>query len=367
MKFLLFSDLHLDAPFAWLGTDREAARRRRQALREAFLRIVRLASEVKADALLCGGDLYEQDRFSPDTAAFLRATLATLDPLPVYLAPGNHDWYGPRSLYHQTHWSPNVHIYRNDRLEPVTVAEGLTLWGAAHRAPANTPGFLDGFRVDRGGIHLALFHGSELSGLPDQETVKLPHAPFASDQIRQAGLHHVLLGHYHRPREAASYTYPGNPESLAFGEDGLRGAVIVTVAEDGTVVREWRRVAVTDIHDLTLDVAECASQQDVRDLILEILRGRTGVARVTLTGELRAEVELQPRDLSALAPWLGRLQVRIGAVRPAYDLDVMAQEQTVRGQFVRDVRAADLPEDVRRRVLLTGLRALDGRTDLEVG
>jgi hypothetical protein len=42
----------------------------------------------------------------------------------------------------------------------------------------------------------------------------------------------------------------------------------------------------------------------------------------------------------------------------------LALEQTVRGQFVRDVRAdPTLTDDQRRRVLVTGLRALDGRTD----
>jgi exonuclease SbcD len=37
---------------------------------------VALAVERRVDALLCGGDLYEQDYVSPDTARFLRATFA---------------------------------------------------------------------------------------------------------------------------------------------------------------------------------------------------------------------------------------------------------------------------------------------------
>jgi hypothetical protein len=44
----------------------------------------------------------------------------------------------------------------------------------------------------------------------------------------------------------------------------------------------------------------------------------------------------------------------------------VAREPTVRGQFVRDVLAAGLPSDEQRRVVITGLRALDGRADLEV-
>lgn len=109
------------------------------------------------DALTCGGDLYEQDRFTPDTAEFLRCTFAELHPLPVFLAPGNHDWFGSSSLYHQMTWTPNVHVFHEATLIPVPLADGITLWGAGHQAPANTRGFFeDGFQVDRGGVHVAL-------------------------------------------------------------------------------------------------------------------------------------------------------------------------------------------------------------------
>lgn len=366
MKLVLFSDLHLDSQFAWLGADPRVARRRRQALRETLLRIVSLTQQVKADALLCGGDLYEHERFTPDTASFLKSTFAQLQPIPIYLAPGNHDWYGPASIYHQKGWSANVHIFHETRLEPATLAEGLTLWGAAHRAPANTDGFLEQFRVDRGGIHLALFHGSEQGWFTEQEQGKAPHAPFRPEQIELAGLHHALLGHFHRPRDAERYTYPGNPDPLTFGEDGPRGAVVVTVGPNGEIARTRYRVAMTDCHDLRLDISGCASRQDVRDRLAALIDGLHGVARVTLEGELDPRVDLGGSDLANVPSGLEALSIRTGIVQVAYDFAAIAAEPTIRGQFVRDLQAADLPAEERRRVLAVGLRALDGRDDLEV-
>ena len=169
VKLVFFADLHLDAPFAWLGGSQLAARRRRQALRETLGTIVRLADVIHADALLCAGDLFEQARYTPDTAAFLERSFEEIEPMSVFLAPGNHDWYGTESPYRQARWSPNVHIFTEDRLRPVPLRDGLTLWGAAHRSPARTLGFLDDFRGDRGGIHLALFHSSERGGFPLDE------------------------------------------------------------------------------------------------------------------------------------------------------------------------------------------------------
>lgn len=366
MKLLHFADLHLDAPFGWAGD--ELARRRRQAIRDAFRRILELAVAERVEAVLCGGDLFEQDRFTPDTAAFLQAELARVDPLPVYLAPGNHDWYGSRSLYHQVRWSPNVHVFREGRLTAAELADGLTLWGGAHLESTNTPGFLRGFAVDRAGVHLALFHGSERADLPRFGEGRAPHAPFDAGQIETAGLHHVLTGHYHVARDAPRHTYPGNPETLVFGEDrDARGPVLVTVAADGELTRERRPVAGDEMHDLELDATGSTSVQDVRDRLAELLGGRRGSARVTLRGELGPATDLRASDLVDAAPWMDAVLPRLDGLSPGYDAEALRDEQTVRGQFVRDVLdAADLEEPVRRRVLTTGLRALDGRRDLEV-
>ena len=367
MKLVLFSDLHLDAQFGGLRADERVARGRRQALRDTLERIVQLAQAVGADALLCGGDLYEHERCSPDTAAFLQATFQQAQPLPVYIAPGNHDWLSPVSIYQRTAWSSNVHIFRDTALQAVTLADGLTLWGAAHAAPANTGNFLERFQVDRAGVHLALFHGAEQGWQAPGEEERAPHAPFWAAQIGESGLQHAFLGHYHQLRDAERYTYPGNPAPLNFGETGERGAVIVTIQADGSIQRERRRVTTVEVDHLALDITGCSSQQVVRNQLAQMVDGKRGCVRITLCGELAPEVDLRLEDLRSAAPWLDALVVRSGDLHVGYDLATIGSEPTVRGQFVRDVRAdAKLTDEQRRRVLLTGFRALDGRRDLEV-
>ena len=366
MKIVHFADLHLDAHFAWTGASGDAARRRRQALRDALGRIAELVRETEADALFCGGDLYENDRVAPDTAEFLRETFAKLDPVRVFLAPGNHDWYGPQSLYTVVEWSPNVHVFTEPRLQPVRIDVDLTVWGGAHCVPANTGNFLDGFRADGPGAHIALFHGSERSWLSAQGNDKQPHAPFDASEIETAGLEHAFLGHYHRPRDADQHTYPGNPEPLAFGEEGERGAVIATI-DAGKILRERRRVADGRVHDVSLDVTGCATREQVRDRLDEAVDGLSGLVRLTVSGEIDSRVELNENELrDILLSRFEAARIRRGELRAGYNLDAIRQENTVRGQFVNDVLDSDLPGDEQRRVLMTGLRALDGRDDLEL-
>jgi len=143
--------------------------------------------------------------------------------------------------------------------------------------------------------------------------------------------------------------------------------VIATILTDGSIRRERRRVATVEVDALALDVTGCPSQQAVRNRLAQMLEGKRGSVRVTLGGELVPEVDLRLADLHSAAPWLDALVVRCGDLRVGYDLATIGSEPTVRGQFVRDIRAdASLTDDQRRRVLLTGLRALDGRQDLEV-
>ncbi len=368
MRLLLFADVHLDAPFA--SARPELARARRAAQREALTRIAGLADELRVDAVCCAGDLYEQERYGPDTAAFLRDCFADLHPTPVLLAPGNHDWLGPTSLYQRGDWSDNVHIFTEPRLVPFPLRDGFTVWGSAHCSPSNTPGPLDRFAVDRGGVHVALFHGSEQGDWALQEASKRPHAPFRAGQVPQAGLHHALVGHYHTPRDGEFHTYPGNPEPLTFGEAGARGAVLVDIDDAGRVTRERHRVGVFAVHDLTVPVDGAAHGHEIRQRVGDAVTGLGGLVRVTLTGEVGADVDLALGDWDDLAERhrLDALVVREGAIDVAYDWAALAAEPTVRGQFVRDVRAAtDLDDDQRRRVLITGLRALAGRRlDLDV-
>ena len=366
MKIVHFSDLHLDSSFAWAGATGGAARRRRQALRDTLVRIIDLTREVNADALFCGGDLYEHEHFRLDTAEFLKDTFAGLAPIPIYIAPGNHDWYGPQSPYAQVDWSENVHLFREAALREVELEDGLRLWGAAHLGPATDVNFLERFRVEQSGIHIALFHGAERSWFGEQDTGKKLHAAFNANEVEAAGLAHAFLGHYHRPKDAKFHTYPGNPDPLAFGEDGERGAVVATIGPDGRVSRVRRRVAVTEAHDEELNVTGLATEQQILDLLEAKVSSLSGFIRLTVRGDIAPTIDIQESDLRDRLNNFEAARIMFGDLRRTYNLKSISQERTVRGQFVRDVLGSDLVEEEKQRVVVTGLRALEGRTDLEV-
>jgi hypothetical protein len=86
---------------------------------------------------------------------------------------------------------------------------------------------------------------------------------------------------------------------------------------------------------------------------------------VTLTGSVAPVVRLDGGDLATLGGHLDGLVIRRDRVTVGYDLAALAEEATVRGQFVRTAMEISDP-DRRQRVLLLGLRAFEDRADLEV-
>ena len=84
-----------------------------------------------------------------------------------------------------------------------------------------------------------------------------------------------------------------------------------------------------------------------------------------MRGEIASTIDIHEGDLRDRLNSFEAVQIVFGDLRPPYDIESIRQEPTVRGQFVRDVLDSDLAEDEKRRVVVTGLRALDGRTDLE--
>ena len=130
------ADFHLDAPFASLPPDK--ARQRRGEQRALLDRLAELAAERRADLVLLSGDLLDGGETYQETVTALARCLGSMS-CPVFIAPGNHDCYDARSVYANTAWPDNVHIFSAVAVESVELP-GLrcVVHGAAFTTPRPT-------------------------------------------------------------------------------------------------------------------------------------------------------------------------------------------------------------------------------------
>lgn len=359
MKLLHVADIHLDRVFH-RAESRPAAARRRGELRDALTRALALGRARQVDAICIAGDVYEHDYVSEDTVSFLRDSLAATG-VPVLVTPGNHDPYLPGSVWQRTDWPPNVHVFTRDAVEPHPLGDGVTVWGAAFTARNCGSATLARFRVpDDGGTHLLLVHAA-LTG--EQWADEADHRPVTRAQLRATGVAYAMLGHFHDGRGDEFLCYPGSPEPLDWGErTGMHGASVVEV-DAGGVTAEPVPIARRRYLERALAVDGAAGSAQIEAALAPLAAAEAGASlRVVLTGEIEPGCEI---DTAALAERCGHGLAELAVVdrtAPAYDLDAIAAEASVRGRFVARLRASADPDA--GEAILAGLRALDGRPEV---
>jgi exonuclease SbcD len=361
LRLLLFSDLQLDRPYEWAPP--AIAESRREAGRQALVDILTEARAQSVDAITCAGNLFNRHTVKPANMQWL-ATAFRSAAVPVFIAPGNEDFIGPIGGYERYEWPDNVRIFESDRLSPVEIVDGVCLWGAAHTEAHRRASFLDRFKVDRPGVNLALFHGAEVAG-GEREPDLEPCAPFAEADIERAGFDHALVGHYRQAHLGWLHTYPGAPLAHGFGSATAGGAVIVTLKNDGSIDREYLPVSSAELQEVDIDLTGARSKKDVLRRVKAEVSDRSGILRISLIGRLSPDIVLQHEDVAQVAAAADHVIV-VWHADTDLDLDQLAEEPTIRGQFVRDVLSSTkLSDDRRQRVLLVGLRALAGHDELD--
>lgn len=352
LKIIHGADFHLDSPFSGLTPERAAQRRGEQ--RELLDRLAALAREKGADLVLLAGDLLDSERVYRETARALRSALGDI-PCPVYIAPGNHDFYSPRSVWAALDWPENVHIFTSSALERVEMPE-YTLWGRAFTDAHQDACPLEGLEVpDDGRVHLACLHG-------EVDPVGR-YGPISRGDIAASGLDYLALGHIHQAtglqKEGKTFwAYPGCPEGRGFDELGEKGVLYVEV-EPGRAKSQFVPLAKVRYEAIPVDIT---GSEGALSAILEALPGRTSdlICRLLLTGEGEAPDLANLKE--TLAPEFYGLTI-IDRTRLPRDLWARREEDTLTGLFLASMweKCQENPDDpVLQLAARYGLAALEG-------
>ncbi len=366
------ADIHLDACFAGERLPAAFGNRRRQSLRDVTHAILRRASEWPADVVLLAGDVFEHDRVSTDTLAFLKSTFAEIAPILVFIAPGNHDPLVPGSGYLTESWPENVVIFDSPEWQAHALdTVPLTVHGFAFDGPEISQNPFGTLQVPEDGrVHVAVAHGSEMGSLPPG---KGAYAPFHAVDAATANLSYLALGHYHAMKIiegdfATRMAYAGAPEGHGFGETGAHYYLEVEIEGNEVAVRPVQSSRVEySVH--TIDCSDFATSQQIVESVRALPKPDNGarIARVTLVGESRSDWHHEiPSVRDALEPDFEHL-VLIDATSPAEDYESLARDQTSLGAFIAQINAElrDTDDDERHRLLErareVGLAAYRGR------
>ena len=227
IKLLHAADLHLNSPFEGLGESKAAVRRTEQ--RQLLYRIAQLAHNEKVHLVLLAGDLLDSDSAYAETGEELVKALGGIE-APVFISPGNHDFYSARSPYARLKLPDNVHIFKSLRIECVELPGlGVRVWGAAF-TDKYSGGMLRGFSAEKtaGVLDIMCIHG--------EVNAASAYNPVTEDEIAASGMDYIAFGHIHAGsglKKAGScyYSWPGCPEGHGFDETGEKYVSIVSFGD----------------------------------------------------------------------------------------------------------------------------------------
>ena len=342
MKILHSADWHLDSPLQGHTPEQTALLRR--SLLAIPGKIAALCRAEKCDMMLLSGDLFDGP-YTADSLNALRDALSEVA-VPVFIAPGNHDYLGADSPWLTQSWPENVHIFT----QPVLTAmegPGCTVYGAGFTS-MDCPSLLEGFHAEEKNA-LCVLHG-------DPTQVSSPYCPITRKQVETSGLAYLALGHIHKGGDfqagSTLCAWPGCPMGRGYDEQGEKGVLIVTVED--TVSTRFVPLDTPRFYDL-----ECAPEALARTLPAV---GSDDFYRITLTGES------EPVDLSALYAQYVRfpnLELRDRTMRPV-DPWASAGEDSFEGTYFRLLQEAleGQDEQTQKRIRLAARisrQLLDGQ------
>lgn len=229
LKILHAADLHLNSAFGGFpAEDREKLLGCQLSIPDILLRI---SKREKCNLWLLAGDILDNDNASGIWVAALKRAFSECN-VPVFIAPGNHDYISSGSPWRTERWSENVYIFQGG-IEAVSVPElDCIVYGAGFKS-MDCDALLPGFRACGEAEHqVMVLHGDPIHG-------KSAYNPISSLQVEKSNLDYLALGHVHTKgffkNGKTVCAWPGCPMGRGWDETGEKGIYITTIGEETVV------------------------------------------------------------------------------------------------------------------------------------
>lgn len=270
MRILVTADIHLGSPIRSAALrNPELGERLQQASRDVFASIIDLAIEERVEALVLGGDIFDNDRVDLRLQAFLLLQLARLEEAGIHsiMIRGNHDAMADHKKLGNL--GKKIHLLQKDN--PTIHIEDVAFHGLSFVKAHTTRSFLPDYPPpEQGRRNVGIMHTS-LGGAEGHDL----YAPCSESDLLAHGYDLWCLGHIHAPFERGDHTVravmPGIPQPRHIGERHGGKVALVTLSDTGSNL-EWRSVAKLVFVQSELDLSKADESASVMDTLTEHLR-----------------------------------------------------------------------------------------------
>lgn len=347
MKLIHCADLHLESKMESNFPSSLASERRRELLL-TFKRLISYANDNDIDGILIAGDVFDR----AVTARTLKEVLSYLSGAKsqIYYLCGNHD---EQNLSLLATLPDNCHTFGDGwtsyRLGDVTVCATEKFDETA----------VSSLSLNADDTNIVMLHG-QIGDKNEKYFIRLA-------SLQNKNIDYLALGHIHSFAEGeiddrGAYAYSGCIEGRGFDECGEKGFILLTV-EDGSIEREFVPFASLTLHEVEVSLdRDVSTPYEVEQRIEKQINTipKTDMVKVVFTGERDPEFKFDPDYYEDSLRNRFRFSKIKDRTRLAIYADDYKDDVSLKGEFVRLVRASKLSIEEQDKVLEYGIRALRG-------
>ena len=350
IKLVHCADLHIGASFSHLPSALAALRR--EEIKEGLSDIVNFSKENHVDALLICGDLFDTPKPTKKDSDFVRNLLSSLSPIPVYIICGNHDYMCADGVFSKAdYFSSNVHIFPCFDFSYDLADKNAVIYGKSYSSNMTEPSF-DMCIFNESKINIMCLHGDMIPS-SDYNTI-------SEKTLSSAPVHYAAFGHIHSGEIFESgkvkCAYSGTSEAHSFGDDGFTGFIYAEIDKTEAKISPISH-SKRHYHNISYDITG-QNNFEITNGICALLKEKD-LFRITLTGEYTNDINIPliKDELSGKAFYVDIFD----NTAPSYDFDSIEKEESLRGEFLRELRKISVSEEEFILTAKAGLDALSGK------
>lgn len=358
MKFIHFSDLHLDTKFESLNQIEGLPQKRRLEQRKALRKIIDKIKEEKIELLLISGDLYEQKYIRKTSIEYLNNLFKEIPDTQIYIAPGNHDPYIANSFYATYNWSENVHIFKGE-IEKINY-KNIHIYGFGFTDYYCKQSKIEEIKIEEPeDTNILIVHGA-LDGSSTEE--QREYNPLRQTKLKKLGFDYIALGHihkaYYQEEKDQKIIYPGSPISLGFDELGKHG-IIEGEIEKNKLKLEFITTDTREYIEKEIDITETTSNEEIIEKIENLKLEENNLYKIILIG--KRYFTLKTNEIAKLINIENIVKIK-DHTKPGINIQELAKENNIKGIFIRRIlerkEQENLDDDFIEKTIEIGLEVL---------
>lgn len=359
MKIIHCSDLHLDSKME-ANLDKEKARERKNEILLNFNNMIDFANKNQVKVIIIAGDLFDKNKVSVKAKNIVRDAIISNPNIDFLYLKGNHD----EESFITGDIPSNLKLFNGYNWTSYKY-ENIVISGIEFGKKDNYE-IYKSLMLNQSDFNIVILHGQESNYADKKDKAEVINLR----ELKNKNIDYLALGHIHKYKmekldNRGVYCYSGCLEGRGFDECGDKGFVLLDI-ENNKLNTQFIKNSIRNLEEIEVDVSDTLTTTEVEIKIDEKIKNisKDNLLKIILTGKVDINSE---RDIDyLLKKYKDKFYFIKISDRTTLKINYLDYENDVslKGEFIRMVLNEDLPDEEKKEIIITGIKALSGEEEI---